>query len=287
MLVSYGGVTVGETSQGLFLTEVELDLGDMRTGDAEWPLRHGSRPGVDYLESGTLTLTLCSSPGAQDDQSANAAVSSFMRAWRLGLREGPGRLAPLWVSVGGRSRVVYGRPGRIAPPAPGSNAMKQGVAMLTAEFRILDPLVYAAEATETSVSVVPKTLGGIIAPVFTPIKTTLTSDTSYRFVTVEGDADAPFSVTFHGPATDPKVTVNGTEVGLVGNVAYDEDVTVNGRARTVELANGDPAAARMSRGTRIDRMLLPPGEHEIAFTATDRTGTARATVSVTPAFYHL
>ena len=287
MLVSYGGVTVGETSQGLFLTEVELDLGDMRTGDAEWPLRHGSRPGVDYLESGTLTLTLCSSPGARDDAAANAAVSEFVRAWRLGLREGPGRLAPLWVSVGGRSRVVYGRPGRLAPPAPGSNAMKQGVAMLTAEFRILDPLVYAADATETSVSVVPKTLGGIIAPVFTPIKTTLTSDTSYRFVTVEGDADAPFSVTFHGPATDPKVTVNGTEVGLVGNVAYDEDITVDGRARTVELANGDPAAARMSRGTRIDRMLLPPGEHEIAFTATDRTGTARATVSVTPAFYHL
>ena len=287
MLVSYGGVTVGETSEDLFLTDVELDLGDMRTGDAEWPIRHGSRPGVDYLEAGSLTLTMCSSPNARDDAAANAAVSSFMRAWRLGLREGPGRLAPLWVSVGGRSRVVYGRPGRIAPPAPGSNAMKQGVAMLTAEFRILDPLVYAAEATETSVSVVPKTLGGIIAPVFTPIKTTLTSDTSYRFVTVEGDADAPFSVTFHGPATDPKVTVNGTEVGLVGNVAYDEDVTVNGRARTVELANGDPAAARMSRGTRIDRMLLPPGEHEIAFTATDRTGTARATVSVTPAFYHL
>ena len=287
MLVSYGGVTVGETSEDLFLTDVELDLGDMRTGDAEWPIRHGSRPGVDYLEAGSLTLTRCSSPNARDDAAANAAVSSFMRAWRLGLREGPGRLAPLWVSVGGRSRVVYGRPGRIAPPAPGSNAMKQGVAMLTAEFRILDPLVYAAEATETSVSVVPKTLGGIIAPVFTPIKTTLTSDTSYRFVTVEGDADAPFSVTFHGPATDPKVTVNGTEVGLVGNVAYDEDVTVNGRARTVELANGDPAAARMSRGTRIDRMLLPPGEHEIAFTATDRTGTARATVSVTPAFYHL
>lgn len=287
MLVSYGGVTVGETSEDLFLTDVELDLGDMRTGDAEWPIRHGSRPGIDYLEAGSLTLTMCSSPNAQDDQSANAAVSSFMRAWRLGLREEPGRLAPLWVSVGGRSRVVYGRPGRLAPPAPGSNAMKQGVAMLTAEFRILDPLVYAAEATETSVSVVPKTLGGIIAPVFTPIKTTLTSDTSYRFVTVEGDADAPFSVTFHGPATDPKVTVNGTEVGLVGNVAYDEDVTVNGRARTVELADGQPAAARMSRGTRIDRMLLPPGEHEIAFTATDRTGTARATVSVTPAFYHL
>lgn len=287
MLVSYGGVTIGETSEDLFLTDVELDLGDMRTGDAEWPIRHGSRPGIDYLEAGSLTLTMCSSPNAQDDASANAAVSSFMRAWRLGLREEPGRLAPLWVSVGGRSRVVYGRPGRLAPPAPGSNAMKQGVAMLTAEFRILDPLVYAAEATETSVSVVPKTLGGIIAPVFTPIKTTLTSDTSYRFVTVEGDADAPFSVTFHGPATDPKVTVNGTEVGLVGNVAYDEDVTVNGRARTVELANGDPAAARMSRGTRIDRMLLPPGEHEIAFTATDRTGTARATVSVTPAFYHL
>lgn len=287
MLVSYGGVTVGETSQGLFLTEVELDLGDLRTGDAEWPLRHGSRPGVDYLESGTLTLTLCSSPGARDDAAANAAVSEFVRAWRLGLREGPGRLAPLSVSAGGRTRVVYGRPGRIAPPDPGSTAMRQGVAMLTAEFRILDPVVYAAESEGVTISVVPKTLGGIIAPVVTPVTTTLTSDTSYRFISVGGDADAPFAVTFHGPATDPKVVVDGVEVGLVGSVAYDEDVTVDGRARTVELANGQPAASRLSRGTRIDRMTLPPGEHEISFTATDRTGTARATVSVTPAFYHL
>ncbi len=287
MLVSYGGVTVGETSQGMFLTEVELDLGDLRTGDVEWPLRHGSRPGVDYLESGTLTLTLCSSPGARDDAAANAAVSEFARAWRLGLREGSGRLAPLSVSVGDRSRVLYGRPGRIAPPAPGSNAMGQGVAMLTAEFRILDPFVYAAESEDVTVSVVPKTLGGIIAPLVTPVTTTLTSDTSYRFVTVGGDADATFAVTFHGPATDPKVVVNGVEVGVAGSIAYDEDVTVDGRARTVELANGQPVASRLSRGTRIDRMTLPPGEHEIAFTATDRTGTATATVSVTPAFYHL
>ena len=287
MLVSYGGVTVGETSEDLFLTDVELDLGDMRTGDAEWPIRHGSRPGIDYLEAGSLTLTMCSSPNAQDDASANAAVSSFVRAWRLGLREEPGRLAPLWVSVGGRSRVVYGRPGRLAPPAPGSNAMKQGVAMLTAEFRILDPLVYAASSSDVTVSVVPKTLGGIIAPIVTPVTTALTSDTSYRFITVGGDADAPFSVTFHGPATDPKVVVDGVEVSVVGKIEYDEDVTVDGRARTVTLADGSPAAFRLSRGTRIDRMRLTPGEHEISFTATDRTGTARATVSVTPSYYHL
>ena len=94
-------------------------------------------------------------------------------------------------------------------------------------------------------------------------------------------------MTFHGPCTDPKVIVDGVEVGIVGRVEYDEDVTVNGRARTVELANGQPAASRLSRGTRIDRMTLTPGEHEIAFAATDRTGTATATVSATPAFYHL
>lgn len=287
MFISYGGVTVGETSTDLFLTDVEVDLGDLRTGDVEWPLRHGSRPGVDYLESGSVTLTLCTSPQFRDGAAASGAVSRFLGAWRRGLREGPGRLAPLRVSVDGRERVVWGRPGRVAPPAPGSAYMRQGAAIVTAEFRVLDPYVYAADSADVSVSVVPKSLGGIVAPVFTPITTEMTSDTSYRFITVGGDADAPFSVTFHGPCTDPKVTVDGVEVGIVGRVEYDEDVTVNGRARTVELANGVPVAARLSRGTRIDRMTLTPGEHEIAFTATDRTGTARATVSVTPAFFHL
>ena len=287
MFISYEGVTVGETSNDLFLTEVELDLGDLRTGDVEWPLRHGSRPGVDYLESGSLTLTLCTSPQYRDEASASGAVSRFLGAWRRGLREGPGRLAPLHVSVADRERVVWGRPGRVAPPAPGSTHMQQGAAIITAEFRVLDPNVYAADSSSVSISVVPKSLGGIVTPIITPVTTALTSDTSYRFISVDGDADAPFSVTFHGPCTDPKVVVDGVEVGIVGKVEYDEDVTVDGRARTVELADGSPAAARMSRGTRIDRMKLTPGEHEISFTATDRTGTATATVSVTPAFYHL
>src|SRR5699024_11595456 len=125
-------------------------------------------------------------------------------------------------------------------PDPGSNAMKQGVAMLTAEFRILDPVVYAADSSDVSVSVVPKSLGGIVAPVFTPITTEMTGDTSYRFITVGGDADAPFSVTFNGPWSDPKVNVDGVEVVFVGRGEYDADGTMEGRGRTVERETRAP-----------------------------------------------
>src|SRR5690625_6794490 len=98
VFISYEGVTVGETSNDLFLTEVELDLGDLRTGDVEWPLRHGSRPGVDYLESGSLTLTLCTSPQYRDEASASGGVCRFVGAWWRGMRGGGGGVAPVWGS---------------------------------------------------------------------------------------------------------------------------------------------------------------------------------------------
>ena len=138
-----------------------------------------------------------------------------------------------------------------------------------------------------TLSVIPKSLGGIVAPVVTPVTTTVTSGVEYRILSVPGDAPAPLRVTFHGPAVDPLVRVNGAEVGISGTIQYDEDIVVDGRARTVLLSDGRQAATRLSRRSRLDRLVAEPGDHEISFTATDRTGTARVTVEAAPAYYHI
>lgn len=287
MFVSLAGVTVGERSDDLMLSEFEPNFGSVRTGDAEWPLRDGSRPGADYLEAGTVTLTLRTRYGIRSRVEADRATAAFMRAWRSSLRAAPGVLVPMTVGDEGWTRVVYGRAGRMSPPTPGTYLARRGFAEIIAEFRVLDPLVYDPVSTALSISVVPKSLGGIIAPVITPVTTTLTSDTSYRVLSVTGEGPAPLAVTFHGPATNPKILVGGVEVGLTGSLAYDEDVTVDGRSRTVTLSDGSSAATRLSRDSRLDRLIVDPGEHEIGFTATDRTGTARVTVEATPTHYHL
>src|SRR5699024_1886911 len=287
MLVSIYGVTVGEEDRDFALTEVDVNLGDVRTSDTPWPLRSGSRPGAEYLDAGSITLTMVTPYGINSAPEADAAVGRFLSAWRRGLREAPGTLTPLLVETGGKARAVYGRPGRIAPPVPGSYALDQGIAEIVAEFRILDPIVYAPDPTGVTLSVVPRSLGGIIAPIVTPVTTTMTSGVEYRVLSVPGDAPAPLRVIFHGPATDPVVRVGDAEVGVAGTLQYDEDVVVDGRDFTVALADGRPAASRLSRRSRLDRLTVDPGDHEIAFSATDRTGTARVTVEATPTYYHI
>lgn len=287
MLVSLADVTVGEPGHDLVLTGFEVDLGSIRTGDAALPIGHGSRPGADFLEAGAITLTLRSAYGIRDSVAAERVTSAFMRAWRSSLSAGPGVMTPLLIEAGGRARMVYGRAGRISPPPPDTVLKRQGLVEIIAEFRVLDPHVYDVAGTGVTLSVLPRSLGGIIAPIVTPVTTTMTSGVEYRMLTVAGDAPAPLTVTFHGPALDPVITVGGAEVGIVGQLAYDEDIVVDGRTRSVTLINGTPAAHRLSRGSRLDLLKVDPGTHEISFSATDRTGTARVTVEATPAYYHL
>lgn len=287
MLVSLHDVTVGEPGYDLVITGFEPDIGDVRTSDAAWPLRNGSRAGVDFLDAGAITMTLRTRYGIRTREQADQVSSAFMRAWRRDLDAPPGHQTPLLVESGPKARLVYGRAGRINPPAVDSVLLRQGLAEIIAEFRVLDPLVYGVTPASVSISVIPRSIGGIIAPITTPVITTMTSGTEYRVLSVAGDAPAPLRVTFHGPAQDPVVRVAGVEVGITGQIAYDEDITVDGRARTVALADGSPAAHRLTRASRLDRLSVRPGEHEVAFSATDRTGTARVTVEATPAYYHL
>lgn len=287
MLVSLHGVTIGEPGHDLVVTAFDPSFGDVRTGDVEWPLRHGSRPGVDFLEAGTISMTLRSGYGVRTRAEADRVTSGFMRAWRRDLSVAPGVLTPLLVQTGDTARLVYGRAGRISPPVPDSVLMRQGLVEIVCEFRVMDPVVYDLSQTGLTISVVPRSLGGIIAPIVTPVTTTLRSGVEYRMLDVPGDAPAPLTVTFHGPATDPQVKIGATVVGITGSIAYDEDIVVDGRTRTVQLSTGAPAGHRLSRVSRLDQLAVPPGVHEIAFTATDRTGTARVTVEATPAYYHL
>lgn len=287
MLVSIYGLTVGEEDRDFALTEVEVSLGDLRTNDVAWPLRSGSRPGAEYLDAGSVTLTMVTPYGINDAASADAAVGRFLQAWRRGMREAPGVMTPLLIETNGKTRVVYGRPGRVSPPIPGSHGLDQGIAEIIAEFRILDPIAYDPSSVGVTISVLPKSLGGVISPLVDPVVSTMTSGVEYRIISVPGDAPAPLRVTFHGPSKDPVVRVGGAEVGIVGTLQYDENVIIDGRALTATLSDGRPAATRLSRYSRLDRLVLDPGDHEIAFSATDRTGTARVTVEAAPAYYHI
>lgn len=286
MLVSLHDVTVGEPDRDLVLTGFDVDAGSVRTGDTEWPMRHGSRPGRDYLDAGSITMTLRTGRHIRTHAHAAAVVSAFMAAWRHDLDLPAGQLTALLIETPAGARVVHGRCGRISPPVADSVLARQGLLEVIAEFRLLDPLAYGVTASSVALSVIPKSIGGIIAPITTPVTTTMTSGIEYRMLTVTGEGPAPLRVTFHGPAIDPVVTVGDATVGISGRVQYDEDIVVDGRDRTVTLASGEEAGYRLTHTSRLDLLTVQPGRHEVAFTATDRTGTARVTVEATPTYFH-
>src|SRR5699024_2471789 len=169
-------------------------------------------------DSGSITFTAVTTFGINDEYSADDVVGQFLAAWRQGLTLGAGVDVPLKVQTVSKARVVYGRSRKLDPPAPGSSSMEQGIAELSAMVAINEPLVYDTESAKVSLSVIPKSLGGIIAPLVTPISKTMTSGVEYRQIEVGGDAPAPIKVTFHGPATDPKMSVGGATIGIKGNI---------------------------------------------------------------------
>src|SRR5690625_6435939 len=95
MLVSIYGITVGEEDRDFALTEVDVNLGDVRASDTPWPLRSGSRPGAEYLDAGSITMTMVTPFGINDAPAADAAVGRFLSAWRRGRRVAPCAITPL------------------------------------------------------------------------------------------------------------------------------------------------------------------------------------------------
>src|SRR5699024_100335 len=180
----------------------------------------------------------------------------------------------------GRQRCVYGRPRRWAGD---EDATHQGIAFsrlpLLATFQLSDPRIFSDTLHTTTLDLVPESTGGIIFPLVFPMTTTITGGVRAGFVTNDGDAPAPVTVTFNGPVTNPKIFTDDWEIGITGKLAYDESVTVDCLAMTVKRQDGANVAGRLTRGTRLRNAALAPGQQEIKFTGADSTGTATAVVS--------
>src|SRR5699024_968450 len=126
---------------------------------------------------------------------------------------------------------------------------------------------------------VPESTGGIIFPLVFPMTTTITGGIRAGFVSNEGTAPAPIAVTFYGPVSNPRVYGDGWEIGVTGNLAYDQSVTVDALSLSVTNEAGAFVGGRLTRATRLKDAALAPGQSEVKYTGGDATGTSRAVVS--------
>lgn len=277
MRARFGGVEFGDRL-ALLISGFDPSGPELRTNDHLKPFGDGALVGRDYLGDGVWTFNLATN--VRDEVGALAKAGALASAWRdPNVRLRPNVTVPLSYEVVGRWRRVYGRPGPITDPVSDVHA-KLGVAKIVASFRVTDPNFYDDALTTVRLTIVPESSGGFVFPLVFPISSRKTTGKRAGLVDNRGDVASPLSVTFHGPARNPKVVAAaGWEVGITGTLAYDQSVTVDARAGTVTRNDGANLAGRLTRATQLTKAVIPAGSSELTFTAIDETGTAKVDLS--------
>lgn len=218
-----------------------------------------------------------------DEVEALDTLAALKEVWDAeDVRLTPGVVMPLRYTLAGRTRRVYGRPVRCEEVV--DVRMWQGFLGVEADFELADTLHYADEETSTTLNIVPATTGGLVAPLVEPLRTLSSPEVSRQGQIVVGGNTATWAkvlISGASGATGLRVVVDETwSVGISGTVGHDETITFDGHpwARTILSSNGGSASGRAHPATRLERMRLAPGPHEIRFEGTDPTGTASATV---------
>jgi hypothetical protein len=212
---------------------------------------------------------------ASDEQGAQTQAANLASAWRPAQLEMPGADVALRYRYLGRWRRIYGRPRQIGVPSTGPLSWA-GRSEVPAAFQLSEALHFDDAEQSVSLTSIPPTVGGLVAPIVAPITTAKNSEVAAGSIAVGGDTETPLRVVFRGPITDPWMTVGGVRIALSGRIAAGQTVTVDARARTVLRQDGGSVAGMLSRTARMGQLRLPPGTHAVRYGG---TGTARATVA--------
>lgn len=251
----------------------------VRSQDVDHPTGDGVRLGKDYKGGATWSFSLFTN--AQDEKSAWAALRELATVWdNEEIRTTSGAVMPLRYRVAGETRVVYGRPRRWTA-SPNNDSM-QGKIEIECDFLVADPIVYSDVLQTKLIPIAPplELDAGLLVPFIPPFNTAAGASVQESSVTIGGEISTPITLTFNGPVSDAAVRVGGWTAALPDPVDPDNPVTIDGRPWVRAATTRGGAGVRVSpRVTRISKMWLPPGHHEVIFTGEDITSTASVLVS--------
>jgi len=276
--LSYPGtdLTFGTSATAIFnRTTPVIGDADIRNADVDRPRADGKAFGVDFFGGQNITFDL--GVRAPTEPAVRAEVSALRAAWRAdAVRKTPGAVAELHTRYAGRERVAYGRPRRFAPDF--TNLSLTRIASVTADFACVDDLFYGAqEITSPRIGTVTRAGGGLLAPLRSPLSTTVSSDRSV-VIDVETDLPAWPIIEINGPITNPVVEVVGVfRIEVKRALAYDETLIIDTRPwKRTAILNDSGSIAGAVRGTRLSDAALNTGSYEVALRGDDLTGTADA-----------
>jgi hypothetical protein len=262
----------------VFVDSDGFDPGDYEkiTQDGVNPITGARMFGRDM--HGSTTWTFSCHVDREDPVGALETLEAMGATWLDEKWLEPDNIAMLRYAIGGRTRVVFGKPRRFGTAM--TNTLIGGHLPPVATFDLSDTKHYADTEQILDLGVYASVPGGFEAPLVFPLVIELPADSSpTRAVTVGGTTKTGLVIEFTGPLTDGSVTIGDLEIGFVGTLPDDSKFIIDARPWSMGITRVGPQdGVALSRATRLTRALLAPGSYQAHMRGTDQTGTAQCRV---------
>lgn len=271
--IRYDGLEAGgQRGSDVIINQAPPVSTDMRFDRTDRLGRDGQVAGPDLISKRVWDFTLFTNQRTEDE--AIALAQAWEQAWRDSEVRSGRRLVPLEYSRNRESWFrVYGRPTLFTGPEV-DVLTRQGRGQIDLQFEQLRPWHYSDSESSVRIGSAPgQGSAGWVAPFVFPLVSGSLGAPVDGGLTNSGDRPAPLTVTFAGQVTEPRVRnlETGAVVGVRGSLAWDERITVDAHAETVELWRvGDPhvkqsVPGRLIRATRLTKMTVAPGQNSYEF----------------------
>lgn len=278
MFLKIGNVQLGGPNGSLIIENFQFGSTELRTNYVDRPNGEGQLVGKDWLGSSTISIDIATNKGNLTE--AMAEANKLERVWKQSSTRLKSNV-PVALSYsmdGVKWFRVYGRPGAFTGLTPDVLA-RLGVGRITADFIVTDPNHYSGSENSTVLTYVPKTRGGLISPLVSPLTSSGSSGESARFVTNDGDLPSPMTVRFTGPISQPRLrNSKGQEFGLRTTIAAGDYIEIDARLGTVKKKNGSSVPGLLTTRTRLSTLNLPAGQSEWFLSGSDSTGLSKVEI---------
>ena len=281
---SYNILFGTEDTGYLTLTRPTTEGAEQRVGDRDRPGEDGRVFGRDFRTAKTVVFEIgvITDHLSYDAHRANLDYLDRLEGFWVDeqWREDPTAFAMLRSHEAGQTWRCYGRPRRYEP-ADGK-LTELGFTPVIADFPMVDNQWYADTESVALIGLLSGSQGGLKAPLKAPLSTTQASSGAGS-LTVGGSRATWPVVEFHGPITNPEVTIgNVLRVGITGTLAYDEVIVFDPRPwqrRVYRQSDGAGMGGKVSAATPVmKKAKLPPGAYTLTYTGLDITGTSTCTI---------
>ena len=249
-----------------------------RVQDQSNPVGDNILTGRDYGDPQPIKLGVFFS-GNTAEEVAQAAAE-FANAWATAQARKPGEDSVLEIGVHGRTLRAYGRPRDL--DIDDTDIFSQRHAEGTAIFDRSDMFFYGdpdnGGGGQVTLSITPPQAQGLVFPVVFPWGTFKGGERQGVVVNAGLRPTQDVTITINGTVSNPVVSGDGWEIQLNTSLAYDRSVTINARNRTVTRDDGVSLAGTLTRKSRLDQIVVPPGSSEFFFRGTSVDGSATATI---------